>query len=121
MEIIILKILKGKTIAGIIKTTEVTIPGATTGVGITTSKTEMAIITTIAIIIQAAIITLEIIIIAAKITIEATVIRIGVAITMVITDRIIIGEAITTQLIMSLIIMICSRTLHSRTYLIAKI
>ena len=117
----ILKISKGKTTAGIIKTTEVAIPGATTEVGITISKIEMAIITAMATIIQVTIITLEIIIITAKIAIEATIIRTGAAIITVITDRITIGEAITTQLITSLIIMICSRTLHNRTYLIAKI
>ena len=121
MAITILKTSKGKTTAGIIRTIEIAISGATTEAGTTSSKTGIAIITIMATIIREAIITQEIIIITATTTIEATITRIGVATTAIITDKIIIGEAITMQLITSVIIMTRSRALHNRTHLTAKI
>ena len=121
MAITILKTSKGKTTAGIIRTIEIAISGATTEAGATSSKIGIAIITIMAITTRVAIITLQIITTMGTTIIEATIIRIGEDTITITIDRIIVGVAITMQLIMSVIIMTRSRAPHSRNHLTAKI
>ena len=97
--ITIARISKDKITMEITKTTAIAISEEITGVGITTNKTEITIITPMVIIIQMVIITQAIttIVMATIITgIVITRVRTGAVITIIITGRTIIGETIIT-------------------------